>query len=201
MCYGGIQVLPPPISELTISKKKDLWEGSTRFPFNYNLFYGEANSFYAQMYPIEYQNGALYPTIDKAFEKEGAYPFLMVSADDVVDFKSGSYLIPWKKDGHLTAFNLCKSYQGDGYHDWRLPRLSELALLYLNRESLGDTRGFSPLSGTYWSGSEYQKGTSDEDRKKSDQAWAINFDAPNPGNAANHTKTETLRIRCVRQIK
>lgn len=186
-------------SGLTIPKKKDKWVGFN-FGFNYNGFYGEANNYYAPSIPIEPQNGQLYHTVEDAFKKEGVYPLLMVSADDVTSVLSGE-INPWKTGNTLTAFDICRSYQGDGYSDWRLPRLSELALLYLNRQNLELMRGFSPLSGTYWSGSEYLVSNSKVDRIHSEQAWGIDFDAGNPGNAANHAKTEKLKIRCVRQVQ
>ena len=186
-------VIPP--------KKKMGWGTNKNLRFDYNGFYGEANSYYADTPPIERRNGRLYPTVENAFSYEGAYLSLMISADDVTDLQ-GNETVPWKTGkATLTAFDLCRSYQGDGYSDWRLPRLSELALIYLNKDKLENMRGFSPLSGTYWSGSEYQVSTSKEDLKHSERAWAINFDAANPNNAANHAKTETLRIRCVRQAQ
>ncbi|EXY16978.1 DUF1566 domain-containing protein [Bacteroides fragilis] len=186
-------VIPP--------KKKMGWGTNKNLRFDYNGFYGEANSYYADVPPIERKNGRLYPTVENAFSYEGAYPSLMISADDIIDLQ-GNEAVPWKTGkATLTAFDLCRSYQGDGYSDWRLPRLSELALIYLNKDKLENMRGFSPLSGTYWSGSEYQVSTSKEDLKHSERAWAINFDVANPNNAANHAKTETLKIRCVRQAQ
>lgn len=183
-----------------IPKKKNSWGNNQYLRFDYNGFYGESNNYYADIYPIEIKNGRLYPTVQDAFSYEGAYPSLMISADDVTDLQ-GRESIPWKTGKALTAFDICRSYQGDGYSDWRLPRLSELALIYLNKETLEGMRGFSPLSGTYWSGSEYLVSNSDVDKKHSEQAWGINFGRGNPGNAANHAKTELLKIRCVRQVQ
>lgn len=75
-------------------------------------------------------------------------------------------------------------------------------LLYLNRGSLEAMRGFAPLSGTYWSGSEYLVSDSKVDKRHSEQAWGINFDATNPGNAAPYDKTtKKFKIRCVRQTQ
>lgn len=185
---------------LNVPKKKDKWVGYN-YGFNYNGFYGEANSYYAAVYPIEPRNGELYHTVEDAFNKEGVYPFLMVSADDVTDVRGGELNL-WKTGNTLTAFDICRSYQGEGYSDWRLPRLSELALLYLNRGNLEAMRGFAPLSGTYWSGSEYLVSSSDADKKHSERVWTINFDAQNPGNAGNRAKTtDRCKIRCVRQTQ
>mgnify|MGYP000777249161 FL=1 len=147
-----------------------------------------------------YSNGQLYHTIKDVFNYEGAYPTLMVSADDVTDV-DGNSGIAWKTGTTLTAFDICRNYQGDGYNDWRLPRLSELALIYLNKDKLEDMRGFVPLSGTYWSGSEYLVSNSDLDRKHSEKAWGLDFGTGNPNNTANHAKSELLKIRCVRQAQ
>ena len=185
---------------LTIPKKRDTWKG-TKMNFNYNGFYDETNNAYAITYPIEPRNGSLYHTIEVAFDYEGVYPSLMVSADDVTDVTGGD-TNPWKTGKTLTAFDICRNYEGDGFGDWRLPRLSELALLYLNRGSLEAMRGFAPLSGTYWSGSEYLVSDSKVDKRHSEQAWGINFDATNPGNAAPYDKTtKKFKIRCVRQTQ
>lgn len=46
-------------------------------------FMAKQTSLYAAVYPIEPRNGELYHTVDDAFNKEGVYPFLMISADDV----------------------------------------------------------------------------------------------------------------------
>lgn len=99
-----------------------------------------------------------------AFDNEGTFPNLMVSGDDMVD-ESGSESVQWKTGTTLTAFDLCRNLEENGYNDWRLPRLSELAFIYVNQGSLEKMRGFTPLSGTYWCGSEYLEGTTDELRK------------------------------------
>lgn len=201
--YGrlnGENLLWDTTAKLNIPQKKKTWGDNKYLKFDYNEFYGEANSFYAVKMPVGIQNGQLYATAQAAFNLEGAYPNLMVSGDDIIDVQ-GNEKIAWKTSNTLTAFDICRNYQGEGYNDWRLPRLSELALIYLNRQSLESMRGFAPFSGTYWSGSEYLVSNSDSDRKHSEQAWGMNFEIGNPGNAANHTKTELLKIRCVRQVQ
>lgn len=185
--------------KLDIPKKKDTWDTNRYWRFNYNSFYDEANSFYSPRI-MEGQNGILYNTVKDAFALEGAFPALMVSGDDVFDLE-GNETIAWKTGSTLTAFDLCRDYSGEGYSDWRLPRLSELALIYLNQEALKKTRGFIPMTGTYWCGSEYLVSNSDEDRKHSEQAWSINFDSTNPGNATAQQKSTKLKIRCVRQTQ
>lgn len=182
---------------VTIPVKKSYWGANIYLPFNYNEFYGEANSFYAPQSPVGVQNGQLYPTVTEAFSYEGAYPNLMVAGDDVSDVTGDQ--IAWKSTSQkLTAFDACRNYRESGFTDWRLPRLSELALIYLNQESLKKMREFTPLTGIYWSGSEYQASTSEQDRKHSERAWYIDFDNPVP-NASNLVKSNAKKIRCVRQ--
>lgn len=186
------------LSTQRIPKKKSYWGTNVYLPFDYNNFYKEGNSFYAPDMPGG-QNGSLYATVEETLNYEGTFPNLMVSGDDMVD-ESGNEKVQWKTGTTLTAFDLCRDLEENGYDDWRLPRLSELAFIYVNQESLKALRGFTPLSGTYWCGSEFQEGTSDEQRKKSESAWAVDFTgATTAGYASHHKKTETLKIRCVRQ--
>lgn len=185
-------------SNQRIPKKKNWWGTNVYLPFNYNNFYKEGNSIYAPDMPGG-QNGRLYTTVEETLNYEGTFPNLMVSGDDIVD-ESGNDKVQWKTGTTLTAFDLCRELEENGYDDWRLPRLSELAFIYVNQESLKALRGFTPLVGTYWCGSEYQEGTTDEQRKKSESAWAVDFTgATTAGYASHHKKAETLKIRCVRQ--
>lgn len=161
------------------------------------FFYDEGNSYYAPIKIPYGQNGKLYATVPDALNYEGTFPSLMVSGSDIVD-ESGNETVPWKTGTTLTAFDLCRDLEENGFDDWRLPRLSELAFIYVNQGSLEKLRGFTPLSGTYWCGSEYLEGTTDELRKKSGSAWAVDFNT-STGYALHYKKTEKLRIRCVRQ--
>ena len=180
-----------------IPKKKSYWGTNQYLPFDYNNFYKEGNSFYAPNISGG-QNGSLYATVANAFSYEGTFPNLMVSGDDMVD-ESGNEKVQWKTGTTLTAFDLCRDLEENGYDDWRLPRLSELAFIYVNQTKLEALRGFTPLSGTYWCGSEYLvPNATDDQRKKSAWAWAVDF-TPTTGYASWHQKTETLKIRCVRQ--
>lgn len=183
-------------SSQTIPKKKSLWIGFN-FSFDYNIFYDEGNSYYAPIKIPYGQNGKLYATVPDALNYEGIFPSLMVSGSDIVD-ESGNETVPWKTGTTLTAFDLCRDLEENGFDDWRLPRLSELAFIYVNQGSLEKLRGFTPLSGTYWCGSEYLEGTTDELREKSGSAWAVDFNT-STGYALHYKKTEKLRIRCVRQ--
>lgn len=187
--------------KLSVPLRKELWyqSSSAGREYDYNEFYGESNNFYALMGSPGPRNGMLYHTVSDAFKQEGAYPALMVSGDDIID-TDGSISIAWKEDNTLKGFDICRAYQGYGYSDWRLPRLSELALIYLNKEKLEAMRGFTPFSGTYWCASEYLVSTSEADRKHSEYAWAINFDSTNPNNASHNEKATKLHIRCVRQV-
>lgn len=185
-------------SSIDIPEKKYAWGKNPKQTFDYNNFYvKEGNSFYAPNITGG-QNGELYPTVENAFSFEGTYPNLMVSANDLVD-DEGNETSQWKTGTSLTALNLCRDMEEGGYDDWRLPRLSELAFIYVNEGSLEKLRGFTPLSGSYWCGSEYEVPNATEDeKKKSGWAWAVDFTSTT-GYASAHQKTEKLKIRCVRQ--
>lgn len=184
-------------SSQPIPKKKPYWGNNQKLTFDYNDFYKEGNSYYAPNI-VGGQNGSLYATVADAFKYEGTFPNLMVSANDVVD-EWGSEIVQWKTGTTLTAFDLCRELEENGFNDWRLPRLSELAFIYVNQESLKKMRGFTPLSGIYWCGSEYEvPNATEEQKKKSDWAWAVDF-TTTTGYASWHQKTDKLQVRCVRQ--
>lgn len=197
--YGGLNGTVTTFDNQTIPKKKEKF-GTFEYSFDYDQFYGEANIYWSfQINPAE-RNGWLYQSVSKAFEYEGTCPALMVSGDDVLSSESAdNEHIPWKKSGVLTAFDVCRDYGGNGYDDWRLPRLSELALIYGNKSSLESMRGFTRISDdVYWSGSEYLEGETEQNKKGSNSVWAINFST---GLAEHHPKTDKLKIRCVRSVK
>lgn len=199
MSYGGLNGMVTSFDGRVIPEKQYLWPGS-QFLFDYDYFYGEANTFYALLTNPAKRNGWLYETVDKAFEKEGTTHTLMVSGDDVLLSEGeDNEHVPWKTNSALTAFDICRGYSGEGYDGWRLPRLSELALIYGNKSSLESMRGFTKISdAAYWSASEYLEGQTDENKKRSNSAWAINFAT---GKAEHHSKTDKLKIRCVRSVK
>lgn len=192
-----------------VKAKTTIWEGRMRFTYgyNYNNFYNEGLNYYAQMGGPENYNGDLYPYAKggengrfSALNTEGVYPKLMVSND--VYALDGSDAIVWKDTANqvLTAFNLCRNYEGLGYMDWRLPRLSELALMYLNRFSLQSEIGFEPFSGVYWSGCEYTD-TEAESLNRASDAWALDFSGTTTATVFVHRpKWTLLKVRCVRQL-
>lgn len=184
-------------SSQNIPEKKYSWGNNPKLPFDYDDFYKEGNSYYAPDI-LGGQNGSLYATVADAFSYEGTFPNLMVSANDMVD-DDGNESSQWKTGTALTAFDLCRDLEEDGYDNWRLPRLSELAFIYVNQASLEKLRGFTSLSGSYWCGSEYEVPNATEDeKKKSGWAWAVDFTSTT-GYASWHLKTDKLKIRCVRQ--
>ena len=196
MSYGAQNGSVTSGDGIMIIKKSTGWTGENADPLltvDYNTFYGEVpgNLKRSPAYP----NGDIYPDLSTLTTVEGVHPALMVATDDVYNV-AGSPHVHWKDDMVLTAFDMCRSYPGLGYSDWRLPRASELALMYLNRASLEKQRGFTAFSGTYWSGSE--KGNPTD--AVAAEAWAVNFDAaPSHFLGANKT-SDSYKVRCVRQV-
>lgn len=174
----------------TVNKKGPSWINNdnrvmTGMNFDYNTWQGEAidNLFTGT------GNGGYYSTAQNAFDREGPFPKLIIAADN-----AGSST--WKStsgDGKriLGAKQLCRNYRGQGHSDWRLPRLSELYLLWLNREAINDSKGFTSLgthsaSDIYWSATEYDK----------DNVYYIKAD----GIVAYSPKATSYKVRCVREI-
>jgi hypothetical protein len=97
---------------------------------------------------------------------------LMVQKTDI----TGDNPVAWNKGN-----SLCESSTLDGYTDWRLPTLSELAILYYENYTIG---GFVQSSG-YWSSTSDYK----------DTWWWQNFSNGQQGTTGS---TSNLRCRCVR---
>lgn len=216
----------------------DYQYGDNRQPFDYNDFYGEGTNFYFPYEGVGSNNGDIYHygTVSEsetgnhnlrfsALWVEGAYPSLMIAPDDLTDVAHADGLFPWRsEDGSLTAFDACRAYEGGGYTDWRLPRLSELALMFVNKEELTSeypAAVFRYPTGKYWSGNEYAPlpsglvtGTGSGASynytlgvKSAGQAWAFNFDVTPTADAGSvfekgpwPSKSEKRKVRCVRQI-
>ena len=213
----------------------DYQYGVSGMPFDYNDFYGEGTNFYYPYDGVGSNNGDIYyyGTVNESTEihklrfsalwVEGVYPALMIARNDLVDAGHSDGQFPWRaEDGSLSAFDACRAYEGEGYTDWRLPRLSELALMYVYKDKLKEeypAAVFSFPEGTYWSGNEcadlpsgmitgtgasavydYSLGV-----KSSSKAWAFNFSSSGTHLGAafenpRPLKSAKRKVRCVRQI-
>lgn len=211
MNYGGLNgSVTTTAATGDIRMKDPYWRGRQwdnnhfNYLFDYDTFYGEAENFFAHSGDPGKWNGDLYASgngevnkdgnIYAALKTEGVYPTLMIAANNLTDIR-GNSLFAWKTGKALTAFDMCRSYNGGGYGDWRLPRLSELALMYANRTALETLSGFEPFgeNAVYWSGSEYGVGKVG----KSSRAWTFRFSATD---VFQHEEKSTKHlIRCVRQ--
>ncbi|WP_304252486.1 hypothetical protein [Parabacteroides gordonii] len=137
-------------------------------------------------------NGGIYQNVQAAFDREGPYAKLVIAPDNATPDP-----VPWRstdsapKDQRvLDAKKACWDYRGQGLSDWRLPRLSELCLLWLNRVTINQSKGFTSLGDadeTYWSASEGPK----------DKAYAVSA----TGKISQSDKKESFWVRCVREIK
>lgn len=178
--------------QFTILKKKDFFktdDGNTKYiPLNYSVMMGEVrdNTFNGVT------NGGTYVDVDDALDREGPYPTLIIAPDNAsesVQWRSTPAGTPIK-DRLLDAKKVCWDYRGQGQSDWRLPRLSELMLLWMNKATINSSKGFTSLgdSGeTYWTGSE----------GKNDQVYTVNRD----GEIKLVSKSESYKVRCVRQVR
>lgn len=136
-------------------------------------------------------NGGLYRNVQDAFNREGPYAKLVIAPDNVgnaVVWKTGSNAAGNRV---LVAKKACWDYRGQGRSDWRLPRLSELYLLWLNRVTINQSKGFTSLGETnvtYWSGTE---------GGNQDQAYAVNA----VGQISLNDKSSSFLVRCVREVQ
>ena len=85
----------------------------------------------------------------RKYTDEKVYPDLMVARG----LAGGGAPVVWKDAGNgvLLAKQLCRNLREGGYRDWRLPRITELFILYRRRAGVD-------LARTYWSSTEYDDG-------------------------------------------
>ncbi|WP_304249366.1 hypothetical protein [Parabacteroides gordonii] len=154
---------------------------------DYNRFRGEA----ADNTYNGVTNGGTYGTVANALDREGPYKELIIAPDNASDG------IEWRSTDPrplnkriLDAKQKCWDYRAQGRSDWRLPRLSEVCLIWLNRGTINQSKGFTPLGSaneTYWTGSEDKK----------DQAYSVNA----AGEIKAMPKKTRLSVRCVREVR
>lgn len=155
------------------------------YGLQYNTMMGEAsdNTFNG------YTNGGTYQNVQDALNREGPFPELIIAPDNATEAAGVAWRTGSGADRVLNAKQACWDYRGQGHSDWRLPRLSELMLLWMNREAINSSKGFTSLgegSETYWTGSE---GTDDK-------AYTVDRN----GNIKKEYKTSQHLVRCVRQV-
>lgn len=155
---------------------------------NYNAFRGEAqdNTYNGVT------NGGIYKNVADALKREGPYPELIIAPDNAsegVEWRSTPLGTPQSKR-MLDAKKICWEYRAQGRSDWRLPRLSEVCLIWLNKGTINQSKGFTSLGSTdvaYWTGSEGQ----------GDKAYSVNA----AGEIKLQDKTTKLSVRCVREVR
>lgn len=92
-----------------------------------------------------------------------------------------------------TVNNMCKASRVGGFSDWRLPTISELAILYTHRNEIG---GFT--TSYYWSSSPYGTETSSHTLDGYMSHWQVYF-----SNGTNYREDydDQAYVRAVRTIK
>ena len=182
----------------TILKKKDHFDadGGKTFwsPLPYNDLRGEVKD---NIYN-GYGNGGMYKSVQDALNREGPFSTLIIAPDNATDetgvawrSKDGS-----KKDRILDAKKACWDYRGQGQSDWRLPRLSELMLLWMNKETINSTKGFTSLGEgevTYWTGTEGDP----YGNKDASTAYTVS----KKGVIMLDNKINKHLVRCVREVR
>lgn len=143
---------------------------------SYNTLQGEGDT-----------NGTRYTSEAAAYSGEKPYRKFEIAHRDA--YNGGTKNKDWRAlQGTTLSDNICVMTHGAG---WRLPRLSELQLIYLNRAALNASgKGFIALgTSRYSSATEYN----------SADAWYIDF-----GNTivSNASKASTVdgSVRCIKEI-
>lgn len=94
----------------------------------------------------------------------------------------------------VNAFNYCKNVNYNSTTGWRLPTQRELQIMYIFMPALNNLFGDSAVGGTafssatYWSSTEHSNAT---------YSWYVFFST---GATNTYVKTNSYRVRCVREI-
>lgn len=169
----------------TIYDSKFVVEGSQSGRFEYRCTELPATrSYYVRAYAIN-DKGVVYGEVVNLFEKD----WVEISSINIAVMKSDIGIGSW----HDTN-SLCENTSHEGYTDWRLPSLDELATIYTISDIIG---GFSKSK--YWSNlenSEY-----DGDRYYDDYYyWTIDFNS-GTRNAFGRDGMDRFHARCIRTLK
>lgn len=115
-------------------------------------------------------------------------PSLQVSKKDA----AGGGIVPWKdaETGVLRAQQACIDFKGGGYTDWRLPRLSELAMLVYNKTTSSGEPNLTQEG--YWSITE---------RSETEAFCATRQRVGETHLPRVAPKTARMSVRCVRDLK
>lgn len=131
------------------------------------------------------------------YTEEKAYPVLQMTKNDV-----SIAPVPWEDgNGLLLAKELCRKYNGGGFHNWRLPRASELRAVFVLVSGSGSLADLNfgkdeTRNKPYWTGTEVNE----------NEAWGLYIDKRtaiadckvvlSPYNK----KTTSCSVRCVRDF-
>ena len=134
------------------------------------------------------------------YKNEKAYPIIQITQNDI-----SVAPVPWEdENGELVAKEICRKYSGGGFHDWRLPRVSELRAVFIlvaHNKSGGSSLVSLNLSNDasrnkpYWTSTEVDK----------DEAWGIYYDAQGTFAKSklvlsSYDKKTTASVRCIRDF-
>lgn len=152
----------------------------------------------------ENKGGRLYTDYEQPYVK------LQVTALDV-----GGKAVVWQDSrGGLIAKDVCRNYRGNGFTDWRLPRVTEMKCIMMwavyNRNQMGKFFGKTGYyqmekedATPYWTATEADMGTPGE-IDENETAWYVQgyINSLSEWNykVATRNKQEAAFIRCVREM-
>ncbi|MBW9277172.1 fimbrillin family protein [Bacteroides fragilis] len=131
------------------------------------------------------------------YTKEKVYPTIQMTKNDI-----SIVSVPWEAaNGQLVAKELCRKYNGGGFHNWRLPRASELRTVLVLVSANGNT--FDDLNFSkdenrnkpYWTGTEVNE----------NEAWGMYIDYTGVISTTTvvlspYDKKMEASVRCVRDV-
>lgn len=186
-----------------VQKYKSLAVGTHKFESYLTTVNYGANGQYVSPKPITTKpptGGIIIDDDENVALKEEVYPIFQMTTKDI-----SIEPVPWEdENGELVAKEICRKYNGGGFHNWRLPRASELRALFVyliyNSGTGTPMNKLNFLNGgdqykLYWTGTEV-----DENR-----AWAMYYynegttDKRGPMISPQDKKLK-LAVRCIRDM-
>lgn len=129
------------------------------------------------------------------YTNETVYPVIQITQNDV-----SVAPVPWEdENGELIAKELCRKYNGGGFHDWRLPRAAELRavlILAASNGKIAPALNFNKdenRNKPYWTSTEVN----------ANKAWGMYYDhkgiiKENTLVISSYDKKMTASVRCIR---
>lgn len=209
--FGG-DIVPPTsgYQKIIFQDRSNYWPGYIQRP----KYLGVSNHLYKSYFTtVAYGGNGAYVSVNTAparpqgelqitddinvYSTEDVYPVIQITQNDF-----SVTPVPWEdENGELVAKELCRKYNGGGFHDWRLPRANELRAVLVLVASNGNYADLNfgndaNRNKPYWTGTEVNE----------NEAWSISIDYKGALEDTKlvlspYDKKKTASVRCIRDAQ